>query len=167
MHNAWHLKQPVSSHYWIYSLISFKHESNRVTDHRQNFLSDLAVVFSGATYSKNNSPPPKYDFERTLSEIGVNYHDTAGWLTLIEEEDEDFNCDSTKCDGTCGDVAAKYQDIRENGTVEFIKYMNDMLDDQRDRIEKMESFVYMNCVAIEMEKHFSNVRSSALAGEDL
>ena len=149
----------------IIRLIFIKNESTRVTDHRQNFLSDLSVVFSGATYSQNNPPPHNYDFEKTLSEIGVNYRDTAGWLTLIEDEDEDFYRGSTKYDGSCGDVAAKYQDIRENGTAEFIKNMNKMLDEQRDRIERMESFVYMNCVAIEMEKHFSKVRSSALAGE--
>lgn len=130
-----------------------------VTEHRKNFLSDLAIVLSGSTYSKRNLPFDDSDFETTLSNLGVNCEDTAGWLTLT-----DNNGDCIDGDINCGNVASKYQEIRDFGTRRFFEKMNDFLMEQRGRVERMESFVHMNYLATQMEKHFSNQRAESLAG---
>lgn len=120
----------------------------------------MAVVFSGALYSKNSNTIEQKNHKKVLSKIGVDYHDSSGWSTLIEDNQHTLqsNCQ-------CGNVALKYKDIREASTFDFINKMEEFLMDQRVRVEKMESFVHMNCVAIEMEKHFSKLRSDALGGK--
>ena len=130
-----------------------------VIEHRKNFLSDLAIVLSGSTYSKRNLPFDDSEFETTLSNLGVNCEDTAGWLTLA-----DISGDCIGGDINCGNVASKYQEIREFGTRRFFEKMNDFLIEQRGRVERMESFVHMNYLATQMEKHFSNQRAESLAG---
>ena len=131
-------------------------------EYRQSFLSDLAVVFSGTMYSKTSKKSNDYTaFEKTLSKIGINFHDSAGWLSMIDEKDHGY----INSKGHCGDVASKYQQIREKDTSKLLKRIHEVLQDQRDRVEKLESFVYMNCIGIQIEKYFSKRRSDALAGK--
>ncbi len=131
-------------------------------EHRRRFLSDLAVVFSGALYSKSNGHSNHIHFyEKGLSKIGINFNDPAGWLSMVEET----GCDDFKSEGSCGDIASNYQEVRETGTSELIEQMIEMLTSQRKRIERMESFVFMNCVGGQIEKHFSKLRSDALIGK--
>ena len=39
-----------------------------------------------------------------------------------------------------------------------------MLENYHQRLENIESYVYMQCVGIQLEKHFSQQRSESLAG---
>lgn len=43
--------------------------------------------------------------------------------------------------------------------------MSEILEEYQVRVESIESFVYMQCVGIQLEKHFSQRRSQALAGK--
>lgn len=135
--------------------------TDQVVGHRQSFLADLAIVFAGTMYSKTHSDD-LISFQKTLSRIGINTNDSAGWLSMIDKDDLS-NC--VNSEGRCGDIASKYQKIRELGTSQLLERMDQMLIEQRDRIERLESFVYMNCIANQIEKHFSKSRAEALAGK--
>ena len=49
---------------------------------------------------------------------------------------------------------------------EFIARTTSLLSDYDKRIESMESFVYLHCVCIQVEKHFSQRRNDALQGKE-
>ena len=65
----------------------------------------------------------------------------------------------------CGDVAAEYQKGREDATKGFLDKTSALLKDYDNRIESMDSFVYLHCVCIQVEKHFSQRRNLALQGK--
>ncbi len=133
-------------------------------DHRQEFLSDLVKVFGGLITSDDISPPmDQYEFEKSLKNVGINFSDSAGWLAHSHENDR--NTRTIKSNGCCGNVASKYQDIRESDTPAHMKKMNDILAEQRDLVERIESFVYMNWLGTNIEKQFSKLRSESLAGK--
>ena len=99
-------------------------------------------------------------FEKKLEKEGINARDSFGWLSMIHDKKHH----GTDGDGCCGLVASKYEENRELGTHQLLTQLEEILSDQRDRVERMESFVYMNCVGNQLEKHFSRLRSEALAG---
>ena len=45
----------------------------------------------------------------------------------------------------------------------FLARINQLLADYQKRVEMIESFVYMHCVGIQLEKHYSQLRSDSLA----
>ena len=100
------------------------------------------------------------DCEKILNKDGINVHDSFGWLSIVHNE---THYDSHG--GCCGEDASKYEKVRELGTFELIEQLEELLEDQRDRVKRMESFVFMNCVGIQIEKHYSRSRSEALAGK--
>lgn len=136
----------------------------QVIDHRQEFLSDLVKVFGGLITSDDNLPPmDQYEFEKSLKKVGINFSDSAGWLAHSHKHDR--NTSTIRNNGCCGNVASKYQEIRDLDTPAHLNKMNDILAEQRDLVERMESFVYMNWLGTNIEKHFSKLRSEALAGK--
>lgn len=98
--------------------------------------------------------------EKKLSKEGINSHDSFGWLTMIHDSSHYERNDN----GRCGEVASKYEHKRELGTHQLLEQIEEILRDQCDRVERMESFVFMYCVGNQLEKHFSRLRAEALAG---
>ena len=68
--------------------------------------------------------------------------------------------------GRCGEAAIWYERVRENETQQLLDSLSDILGNYEHRIESIENFVYMHCVGIQLEKHFSKQRVEALAGEN-
>ena len=65
----------------------------------------------------------------------------------------------------CGEAALQYLKKRDNQASILISRMVKLLNDYEHRLEGIESFVYMHCVGIQLEKHCSRARSKALSGE--
>ena len=56
-----------------------------------------------------------------------------------------------------------YLDSRDADAEEFLSKLDLQLKDYRMRVDTIESYVYMQCVGIQLEKHFSKKRAKALA----
>lgn len=67
--------------------------------------------------------------------------------------------------GNCGKIASTYYKIRELDLSVFLEKISKLLHDYIRRVEGIESLVYMHCVGIQLEKHFSKIRSHSLAGK--
>ena len=79
---------------------------------------------------------------------GINLSDPAGWR----------NNDR----GSCGNALNSYIETRDSGTEWLLESLGELLKEYSHRVEAIESFVYMECVGIQLEKHFSQTRASAL-----
>ena len=88
-----------------------------------------------------------------LDSAGINLGDPCGWRRRDK--------------GSCGVAVASYMKNREGRTESLLDSMGEMLKEYFLRVEAVESFVYMDCVGIQLEKHFSQNRASALAGKFL
>jgi hypothetical protein len=124
-----------------------------IRDIRHDFMSELQTIFS-SKYSDDSKPStPKKKSESpsrgVLSGAGINLTDPAGW-TRIQK-------------GSCGESCQTYMDCRESGTEWLLESLGELLKEYNQRVESIESFVYMECVGIQLEKHFSQSRGTALA----
>jgi len=85
------------------------------------------------------------------------YH-RGGWLA----HDDSFKQPSQDR-RNCGETARQYLKKRENQANILISRIVKLLKDYERRLEGIESFVYMHCVGIQLEKHCSRARSKALS----
>jgi hypothetical protein len=113
---------------------------------RQNFMTELQTIFS-TTYlpTDRNAQLPV----EVLQKHGIHLRDPSGWLQ--------------RSVGSCGGDLATYLNARESGSKWLMNSLGDLLKDYDQRVESVESFVYMECVGIQLEKHFSQTRATALA----
>ena len=120
---------------------------------RHDLMSELQTIFSSTYPDNSNLSTPKKKSESpsrgVLSRAGINLTDPAGW-TRIQK-------------GSCGESCQTYMDCRESGTEWLLESLGDLLKEYNQRVESIESFVYMECVGIQLEKHFSQSRGTALA----
>ena len=65
----------------------------------------------------------------------------------------------------CGETARQYLKKRDNQANILISRLIKLLKDYERRLEGIESFVYMHCVGIQLEKHCSRARSKVLSGK--
>lgn len=114
---------------------------------RNGFLADLALIFSGSSEPGQIDPSN----EEVLSSIGIDVHDSAGWLKLSQTK------------GKCGAIAMKYQQIRSHGTDDFLNRMRSRMVNYKRIIEEVENYIWMHRVGYYVEKHYSNLRAEALA----
>lgn len=124
-----------------------------IRDIRHDFMSELQTIFS-ATYPGNSNPstPMKKSESPSrgiLSAAGINLTDPAGWTRMQK--------------GSCGESCQTYTDCREAGTEWLLQSLGELLKEYNQRVESIESFVYMECVGIQLEKNFSQSRATALA----
>jgi len=140
-------------------------KGGRVIENRKRFLSDLAVLFSGTLYKMTDASSKDHKrIENTLKNIGMHIHDSAGWLTIVDTKECHGN---VKNKGRCGQIASRYLETREKDTLKVLEQMNIMLIEQCKYIQCIDSFLYMHCVGIQIEKHYSKLRSDALAGKHI
>jgi hypothetical protein len=117
-----------------------------IRDLRHDLMSEMQMLFSG-TYQPSEQPKTPLDV-KTLIEHGIQLNDPLGWRR--------------KEDG-CGGAAVAYTDVRESSTEWLLNCLGELLKEYFQRVESVESFVYMECVGIQLEKHFSQQRAAALA----
>jgi hypothetical protein len=89
-----------------------------------------------------------------LENAGIKLNDPAGWLSSVAEQ---------KSKVSCGASLLAYLESRDTDTEAFLAKLERQLQDYKIRIEFIESYVYMQCVGIQLEKHFSKIRANALA----
>jgi len=106
-------------------------------DQRRKFAEALCLVFS-TRGSKEQQDLPKIPME-----------DPCGWI----EEDK----------GRCGHYFRQYVEKRDCFLPRLFSKTSELLYDYAQRVEAIESFVYVHCVGIQLEKHFSKQRKDALS----
>ena len=151
---------------------------------RNSFLDDLALVFSGtcrddssslsstSTSTSQSSPlhnnisNSQYEHKQILTDMGVDIHDSAGWLPRSQSSSKSRSRPSNRNarkQGTCGNITLKYQRVRGHGSDEFLKRMTSRLKSYDFLIEEIENYIWMNKVGNYVEKFYSNVRADAVS----
>jgi len=125
-------------------------------DARVDFLSTTSAVFSGSLVGSRKKTSNEY-VERVLEKVGIDLFDSAGWIDRNKANGGFF------VEGNCGKIASTYYKIRELDLSVFLEKISKLLHDYIRRVEGIESLVYMHCVGIQLEKHFSKIRSHSLA----
>jgi hypothetical protein len=134
-----------------------------IQESRNEFLVAIAKLFSGsfvddtrAGMSKRSSPSIA-----VLSRAGVDTSDPFGWSSVYNPANVSSKAAFTQ--GRVGDLAVDYMNARDSQTEWLLSSISELLNEYNERIEVVESFVYMECVGIQLEKHFSQKRAHALA----
>lgn len=110
----------------------------------------------------NTSPPLQ-----ALASEGVDVIDRAGWLLpqkysnlpMSESQKGFVNVHR----GQCGPMAQMYVSLRHKSEARVLYDIRKALTDYEYRVELIESFVYLHCVGIQLEKHYSRARANAVA----
>lgn len=89
-----------------------------------------------------------------LEKAGIPMNDPAGWL---------LHGNTSKSKIKCGAAMLGYFNARDADAEAFFDKLDRQLREYRIRVETVESYVYMQCVGIQLEKHFSKERANALA----
>jgi hypothetical protein len=134
-----------------------------IRDSRNEFLTAIAKLFSGSfvddmrkDQSRRFSPSVA-----VLSRAGVDTSDPFGWSSVYNPTNASSKTAFTQ--GRVGDLAVAYMNARDSQTEWLLSSISELLNEYNERIEVVESFVYMECVGIQLEKHFSQKRAQALA----
>ena len=117
---------------------------------------------SSSHHCYNASPPLQ-----ALTSEGVDVIDRAGWLipqklsnlSLSVPDKEYVNIHR----GQCGPMAQMYISFRHQTESKILNNIRRALSDYELRVEQIESFVYLHCVGIQVEKHYSRARTNAVA----
>lgn len=135
--------------------------SKGVFEKRRELLDSMAKLFSGK-YVRGERGPKRYTPSMAvLARSGIDTTDALGWSGAWLESTEQRR--QVVPSGTVGELAVQYLKVRDAQTEWLLKSMYDLLNDYFDRVESIEGFVYMECVGIQLEKHFSQERASALS----
>jgi hypothetical protein len=133
-----------------------------IRESRKEFLVAIAKLFSGSFVddtrtgmSKRSSPSVA-----VLSRAGVDTSDPFGWSSVYNPTNMSSKTAFTQ--GRVGDLAVAYMNTRDSQTEWLLSSISELLNEYNERIEVVESFVYMECVGIQLEKHFSQKRAQAL-----
>ena len=117
-----------------------------IRDIRADFITEMKNLLSASYVPVDNhsGPLPSTLMERE----GINLFDPAGWKSNDR--------------GSCGNALNAYIETRDSGTEWLLESLGELLKEYTNRVEAIESFVYMECVGIQLEKHFSQARAAAL-----
>ena len=89
---------------------------------------------------------------QVLEQAGVDFSDPAGWLAATEIIET--GSEHQHRPGKCGELLVSYQQVRDTEVAVLLARTNQLLADYHKRLEMIESFVYMHCVGIQLEKHY-------------
>jgi hypothetical protein len=112
-------------------------------------------------YHEMNSNGPDASLLRVLASGGIDVTDRGGWLGHSNSPGQSIH----QLRRNCGEAARQYLKKRDNQACILLSHMVKLLQDYEHRLEGIESFVYMHCVGIQLEKHCSRARSKALSGK--
>ena len=124
-----------------------KGEFGDIRDLRHDFVAEIEELFSSVYVPVDDIKTPPST--KKLEHAGISLDDPSGWRRIEE--------------GTCGGAVKKYMENRESSAEWLLDSMEELLKEYNQRIEAVESFVYMECVGIQLEKNFSQSRATALA----
>jgi hypothetical protein len=150
--------------------------ANRIRALREEFLHELLLLFSGmvheSTRKEGIDEPSKTKsqiaFQAVLTSAGIDTRDPYGWIPS-QQQTASFT-HKTGVTATSGDHAARvgdaivqYWKTRDAQLEWLLTSMSDLLEEYYQRVEAVESFVYKECVGIQLEKHFSVRRAKSLS----
>jgi hypothetical protein len=118
-----------------------------IRDLRADFMTEMLNLLSLAYIPVDDQRQQLPN--RLLESEGIDLSDPAGWRSHDN--------------GTCGNALTEYMETRDSGTEWLLESLSELLKEYNQRVEAVESFVYMECVGIQLEKHFSQARATALA----
>ena len=121
-----------------------------IRDIRHDFVKELCNLLA-AVYLPTDDVIQKRAAMPNLGVLhgaGIHLKDPSGWRM------------ETK--GSCGESVRTYLDCREAGTEWLLDSLDSLLKEYNHRVETVESYVYMECVGIQLEKNFSQARAKAL-----
>ncbi|MGK3756815.1 MAG: hypothetical protein ACI8RD_009129 [Bacillariaceae sp.] len=119
-----------------------------IRDIRADFMTEMKNLLSFA-YVPVSDQIQYLSSTHLMAREGIDLSDPAGWRTNDK--------------GSCGNALNSYVETRDSGTEWVLESLSELLKDYTQRVEAIESFVYMECVGIQLEKNFSQARASALA----
>lgn len=120
---------------------------------REDCMKDLAKLFSGR-------PGKDTEVTKLLAQNGIVTNDPMGWSTAFGEK-------TSEAKEHCGLASLGYVQKKDSQTDLLLDNLSDLLNEYSKRVEVVESFVYMECVGVQLEKFFSQKRAQALAGKYL
>jgi len=130
----------------------------QISRSRREFWAAISTVFSGRVSSNEFGAGIASPSTKVLSSVGIDVNDRGGWLGH-----EDSMSSRRR---RCGQSARRYLKKRDFQANILISRILKLLKDYERRLEGIESFVYMHCVGIQVEKHCSKARAKALSAWD-
>lgn len=124
---------------------------------RSDFVVAISQMFSASLASR---PARKTPSVVVFAYAGINISDPSGWLSAVNSNRRAIQAVRK---GLCGRLAADYFIEKDKETSKFLAKVDQALHKYEERVERIESSVYMHCVGIQLEKHFSKVRADSLA----
>jgi hypothetical protein len=133
---------------------------NRLKGLRNDLLIEISLLFSGSFLNDEDKNIPKRSStsRAVLFNAGIDTTDPFGWIPS-----ETASTKSTQSHGHIGNLAVQYVNARDAQVEWLLSSLDGLLNEYYQRIEAIEGFVFMECVAIQLEKHFSSKRAKALA----
>jgi hypothetical protein len=127
---------------------------------RDAFLTEISKLFSGSFVDIENVAKSSSPSIALLSRLSVDTSDPLNWKACFQAESigpkHDLMGDRV------GDFALAYAKLKDSQTDRLLMILSDLLHDYYGRVEIVESFVYMECVGIQLEKYFSQKRTQTL-----
>ena len=120
-----------------------------IRDVRHNLMKKLQRVFA-ATFPETPASGKRAAMpsRSVLEGAGIDLSDVAGWIG--------------KDPKSCGKILEDYLEAKDSSMDWLLENLGQLLKDYNERVECIESFVYMECVGIQLEKHCSQERASKL-----
>ena len=147
------------------------HDRKTVHDKRTELLDEMVKLFSGRPIQDRSMS------EAVLSGAGVDLTDPLGWMqdrtdTTGNDRYQPAEERGPRGGGSqqaqqqrlgLGELALKYEECRDAQSEWLLSSMYDLLLDYFERVQVIESHVYMEAVGIQLEKHFNQKRTGALS----
>ena len=125
--------------------------------HRKDALSEMAKLFSGRSMQANKrSQSPSVS---VLARAGIDTSDPLGWSCALPNNND---CSKRNSFVNVGDQAVLYLKARDSHWERMLNDISQLLKEYYKRVEVIEGYVFMECVGLQMERHFSQQRSVAL-----
>jgi hypothetical protein len=130
---------------------------------RNEFFVVLSQLFSGKIVREDIKDAPWNVMPITLQhKVGVTpTTDPFQWSAVFAPEQQARRNHLSQ--NSIGNLARDCLESKDSTTAWLLSCMSELLNDYQDRVQQVESYVYMECVGIQLERHFSEKRAAALA----
>ena len=143
---------------------------------RSDFQTEMSLLFSGSivddpqTKRTTNDKRSSTISKAVLHSAGIDTTDPSGWIPTTASS----STSRVLSKGTAfphhndnpvriGNCAVQYVNTRDAHIEWLLSSLDGLFQEYAQRIEVIEGFVYMECVGIQLEKHFSAKRAKALS----
>ena len=136
-------------------------ETNEPQKLRKAFFVEMAKLFGGHhdTFGSGESRTSRPSLSE-LKSAGIDIDDHFGW-DVAYSPNLNFST-SNHDDGRLGDLLMNYLNSRDSQLDWLFDMLSEKLHEYFLRVEAIDGIVYMECVGIQFEKHFNELRSKTL-----